>query len=107
MVQRTDVRVDKLEMNGDKLAEFERELIRERTRAGLASARARGRVGGRAHALSKSKVRRAQAAMQHADTNVGELCKELGVARSTLYSYVGPDGQLRARGRRVLGTQSA
>ena len=85
------------------LAEFERELIRERTKAGLASARARGRVGGRAHALSKSKVRRAQAAMQHADTNVGELCKELGVARSTLYSYVGPAGQLRDRGRAVLG----
>ena len=45
------------------LAEFERELIRERTRAGLASARARDRKGGRPHALSKAQVRPAQAAM--------------------------------------------
>jgi len=88
------------------LAEFERALIRERTMAGLASARARGRVGGRRHALSKSKVRRAQAAMQHTDTDVGELAKELGVSRSTLYRYVGPDGQLRDRGQAVLGVKS-
>lgn len=85
------------------LAEFERELIRERTMAGLASARARGRVGGRRHALSKSKVLRAQAAMKHPETDVSELAEELGVSRSTLYRYVGPDGQLRERGRRVLG----
>ena len=45
------------------LAEFERELIRERTLAGLASARARGRKGGRPHALSKAQLRLAQAAM--------------------------------------------
>jgi len=87
-------------------AELEHGLIRERTMAGLASARARGRVGGRRHALSKSKVRRAQAAMQHTDTDVGELAKELGVSRSTLYRYVGPDGQLRDRGRQVLGVRS-
>ena len=48
------------------LAEFERELIRERTLAGLASARARGRKGGRPHALSKAQVRLAQAAMAQA-----------------------------------------
>src|SRR6516225_5415902 len=47
------------------LAEFERELIRERTRAGLASARARGRQGGRTFGLTKTQVRLAQAAMQH------------------------------------------
>lgn len=85
------------------LAEFERELIRERTMAGLAAARARGRVGGRRHALSKSKVRRAQAAMGQPETVVAELCEELGVSRSTLYEYVGPDGQLRERGQKVLG----
>lgn len=85
------------------LSEFERALIRERTMAGLASARARGRVGGRRHALTKSKVRRAQAAMKHAETDVSELADELGVSRSTLYRYVGPDGQLRDRGRAVLG----
>ena len=85
------------------LAEFERELIRERTMAGLASARARGRIGGRKHALTKAQVRTAQAAMGQPETIVGELCDELGVSRATLYRYVDPDGQLRDRGRAVLG----
>src|SRR5690606_30736575 len=56
------------------LAEFERELIRERTVAGLAAARARGRKGGRKFVLSPSMLRRAQAAMRHRDTNVADLC---------------------------------
>ncbi len=85
------------------LAQFERALIRERTIAGLASARSRGRVGGRKHALSKSKVRRAQAAIGKPETVVADLCDELGVTRSTLYRYVGPDGELRDQGRAVLG----
>ena len=51
------------------LAEFERELIRERTVAGLKAARARGRKGGRKFALSKAQVRLAQAAMAHRDTS--------------------------------------
>ena len=70
------------------LAEFERELIRERTLAGLASARARGRKGGRPHALSKAQVRLAQAAMAQRDTKVSELCLELGVTKATIYRYV-------------------
>ena len=61
------------------LAEFERELIRERTLAGLKAARARGRKGGRKFALSKAQVRLAQAAMAHRDTSVSELCRELGI----------------------------
>ena len=84
------------------LAEFERELIRERTLAGLASARARGRKGGRPHALSKAQVRLAQAAMAQRDTKVSELCLELGVTKATIYRYVAPDGSLRNRGRQVL-----
>ena len=84
------------------LAEFERELIRERTQAGLLAARARGRHGGRRFALTKAQVRLAQAAMGHPETRVAALCQELGVTRTTLYRYVGPDGQLRAYGRRVL-----
>ena len=55
------------------LAEFERELIRERTQAGLAAARARGRKGGRQFALTKSQVRLAQAAMGQPETHVGQL----------------------------------
>lgn len=77
------------------LAEFERELIRERTIAGLRAARARGRHGGRKYALTKSKIRLAEAAMGKRETCVSDLCKELGISKATLYRYVGPDGQLR------------
>ena len=86
------------------LAEFERELIRERTMAGLAAARARGRKGGRKFALTKAQVRLAQAAMAKRNTSVTELRKELGIRPVTLYRYVGPTGELRENGRRVLAT---
>lgn len=84
------------------LAEFESELIRERTLAGLQAARARGRKGGRKFALTKAQVRMAQAAMANRDTSVSGLCKELGVKPVTLYRYVDPSGNLRDYGRRVL-----
>jgi len=84
------------------LAEFERELIRERTKAGLAAARARGRNGGRKFALSKAQVLLAQAAMGKKETLVSELSKELGITRATLYRYVGPNGELRKYGKHVL-----
>ena len=84
------------------LAEFERELIRERTIAGLEAARARGRRGGRKFALTKAQVRLAQAAMQSRDTSVAELAQELHVKPVTLYRYVGPKGELRENGKRVL-----
>ena len=86
------------------LAKFERELIRERTMAGLNAARARGRKGGRKFALSKVQVRLAQAAMANRDTSVSELCRELGIKPVTLYRYVGPRGQLREQGKKVLAT---
>ena len=85
------------------LAEFERELIRERTIAGLAAARARGRKGGRRFSLTKAQARLAQVAMGKKETVVGDLCKELGITRPTIYRYVGPDGKIREYGRRVLG----
>jgi DNA invertase Pin-like site-specific DNA recombinase len=85
------------------LAEFERELIRERTMAGLQAARARGRKGGRTFRLTKAQVRLAQAAMKNRDTKVGELCRELGGStRATLSRDVSPEGELRAHGRRVF-----
>ena len=86
------------------LAEFERELIRERTNAGLLAARSRGRKGGRRFAMTKSQVRLAQASMSKKDTHVGDLCRELGIARATLYRYVGPDGSIRDYGKRVLAS---
>jgi DNA invertase Pin-like site-specific DNA recombinase len=81
------------------LAEFERELIRERTIAGLAAARARGRHGGRKPKMTPPKLRLAQAAMGKRGTIVADLCKELGVSSQTLYRHVSPAGQLRADGR--------
>lgn len=84
------------------LAEFERDLIRERTLAGLAAARARGRRGGRAFALTRAQLRLAQAAMANRATGVAALCAELGITRATLYRYVAPDGTLRPQGQRLL-----
>lgn len=84
------------------LAEFERELISERTKAGLASARARGRSGGRPFKMTAARIRLAQAAMGKPETHVAQLCKELGVSRQTLYRYVSPTGELRPRSLAVL-----
>lgn len=70
------------------LAEFERDLIRERTQAGLEAARSRGRVGGRPKALSKSKAEMAQRMYQDRNNSVNEICKTLGISRMTLWRYV-------------------
>jgi DNA invertase Pin-like site-specific DNA recombinase len=67
-----------------------RELISERTRAGLAAARARGRKGGRKSKMTPAKVRLVAAAMGEKGTIVGDLCDELGITRSTTYRYVSP-----------------
>jgi DNA invertase Pin-like site-specific DNA recombinase len=87
------------------LAEFERSLISERTVAGLASARARGRTGGRPYKMTPAKVRLAMAAMGHKETKVGALCTELGVTRQTLYRHVSPSGELRPDGAKLLKSQ--
>ena len=88
------------------LAEYERALISERTIAGLASARARGRTGGRPLKMTPAKVRLAMASMGKPGTIVADLCKELGVTRQTLYRHVSPTGELRPAGRKALGTRS-
>lgn len=85
------------------LAEFERELIRERTIAGIQAARARGRKGGRKFNLTKAQVRLAEASMKNRDSSVTELCKELKITRATLYKYISPTGELRDYAKRVLG----
>jgi DNA invertase Pin-like site-specific DNA recombinase len=84
------------------LAEFERELISERTKAGLASARARGRHGGAPYKMTPAKIRLAMAAMGQRETVVSKLCTELGVTRQTLYRHVSPDGSLRPDGIALL-----
>lgn len=67
------------------LAEFEKELVKERTMAGLAAARARGRTGGRPRRLSAEDLRAIQAMMNDRSIPVKEICRRFGVARSTLY----------------------
>ncbi|MBB4860580.1 DNA invertase Pin-like site-specific DNA recombinase [Novosphingobium chloroacetimidivorans] len=89
------------------LAEFERDLIVERTKAGLAAARARGRSGGRPFKMTPAKLRLAQAAMGKPETKVAELCAELGITRQTLYRFVGPKGELRIDGQRMLDRRKA
>jgi DNA invertase Pin-like site-specific DNA recombinase len=69
------------------LAEFERDLIRERTQAGLAAARARGRVGGRPRALSAKKVEQLQMLAADGRNAVAEICQTLGISRSTFYRH--------------------
>mgnify|MGYP000278752197 FL=1 len=84
------------------LAEFERDLIVERTHAGLASARARGRKGGARYKMTPAKLRLAIASMGTAQTHVGDLCRELGITRQTLYRHVSPKGELRDDGKKLL-----
>jgi DNA invertase Pin-like site-specific DNA recombinase len=84
------------------LAEFERELIIERTKAGMAAARARGRNGGRPYKMTPPKLRLAMASMDKPETRIGELCAELGVTRQTLYRHVDPKGNLRPDGEKLL-----
>jgi DNA invertase Pin-like site-specific DNA recombinase len=84
------------------LAEFERELISERTIAGLASARARGRKGGRPYKMTPAKLRLAMASMGKPGTKVSDLCTELGITRQTLYRHVSPTGELRPDGEKLL-----
>lgn len=74
------------------LAEFERDLIRERTMAGLTAARARGRKGGRKPSLSPKKVQVAQAMYAAGDSTVAEIAKVLGVSRATIYRHLTPAG---------------
>lgn len=69
------------------LAEFERDLIRERTHAGLVSARARGRFGGRKRVISNGKEKQIQMLMSNSDMTLSEIVEATGVSRSTLYRY--------------------
>jgi DNA invertase Pin-like site-specific DNA recombinase len=70
------------------LAEFERQLIQERTQAGLNAARARGRVGGRPKALAVGKRQRAMELYQARQLTVKEICEMMGISKPTLYTYV-------------------
>jgi DNA invertase Pin-like site-specific DNA recombinase len=70
------------------LAEFERDLIKERTNAGLQAARARGRKGGRPKVLSGKKIAMARALYADKSHSVEDICKTLNIGRTTLYRYL-------------------
>lgn len=70
------------------LAEFERNLIRERTKAGLAAARARGRKGGRKPALTDRAVNEIKQLLKNPNIEVTEVAKRYGVSRATIYKYL-------------------
>ena len=74
------------------LAEFERDIIRERTQAGLQAARARGRNGGRPKSLTGKKVAMVQALYNDKNNTVDEICKTLNISRATLYRYIKTGG---------------
>jgi DNA invertase Pin-like site-specific DNA recombinase len=67
------------------LAEFERELIRERTKAGLEAARARGRKGGRPSVMTAEKLAAAKKLYESGDQTMAEIARSLSVSRSSLY----------------------
>ena len=70
------------------LAEFERDMIHERTRAGLEAARARGHMGGRPKALPAHKIAQAKKLYKQKTTPVKVICQSLGISRTTFYRYV-------------------
>ena len=77
------------------LAEFERDIIRERTKAGLAAARARGRVGGRPKGLSKKaqhKAILAERLYMEGELSISEICEQLSISKGTLYNYLRHQG---------------
>jgi DNA invertase Pin-like site-specific DNA recombinase len=74
---------------GDTLAEFERDLIRERTAAGLAAARVRGRRGGRPSVMTAHKLRLAQEMYRSGQYTVTAIASTLGVSRASVYRHLG------------------
>ena len=70
------------------LAEFERDIIRERTQAGLGAGRGRGRLGGRPKALPPKKLAMLQALYQDKANSIDDILKTLKISRATLYRYV-------------------
>jgi len=84
------------------LAEFEAELIRERTKAGLAVARARGRMGGRPRKMTLETLKMAMAAMTDPKSNASNVASRLGITTTTLYAYVNGDGSVKEQGQRLL-----
>jgi len=80
----------------------ERELLIERTRAGLLAARARGRKGGRPRKMDKTSLQMAIQAMSDPSSCAKDVAKKLNITTATLYSYVNGDGTLKVSGQKLL-----
>lgn len=90
------------------MAEMERDLVRERTAAGLTAAKARGRLGGRPTKLTAQQVTHAKRLLADPETTGAEVADTLGVARSTLYRSLGKDpSQARKRYKRAATSLAA
>lgn len=81
------------------LAEFERDLIRDRTKAGLSAARARGRKGGRPAGVDERKKKVALALKQDPERSVKEICEIVGISRNTYYKYTRSEDKPGATGK--------
>ena len=84
------------------LAEYERELVKERTMAGLRSARARGRFGGRPRKMDKTTLQMAMNAMSDRSAVAKDVAKKLGITTATLYMYVNGDGSPKPISESIL-----
>jgi DNA invertase Pin-like site-specific DNA recombinase len=79
-----------------------RDLIKERTMAGLMAARARGRAGGRPRLMTRTKLRTAMTMMAERNNAATDVAEQLGISLSTLYAYVDGTGQAKPRARKLL-----
>ena len=85
------------------IAEFERDLIRQRVQSGVDAARVRGRIGGRPRALTPQALQRAAELMAAKTNSTREIATLVGVSRPTLYRHLTPDGEPRSDwSRRIL-----
>jgi DNA invertase Pin-like site-specific DNA recombinase len=87
------------------LAEFERDLIRERTNAGLAAARSRGRHGGRSSVMTAHKLQVAQEMYASGRYTVSAIAKTLGVSRASIYRHLDASAVLGVREGRMVRSE--
>ena len=89
------------------LAQFERELIRERTNAGLKAARVRGRLGGRPAQLNKQEIRKLKRHYTKGDLSVMEICKLFNITKPTLYRYLKNESQKQPKQKNYPSREEA